>query len=187
MHYTLPIAKQRLHDVRRQLAQLEQREASQRTRLEQLEGGQSGARRAHSEAMKAKTRILAEFVAGLASQVEVDAARRLVDECATQMREAEELVTAVEADVRNITAQVERIHVDIGPAMTGAWRAVYEHLVANRPPEVDTYLSRLWAAARAAHGHADFGGILSAVHEQCDFTATEKNTRDRLAKEFLAA
>ena len=187
MKATLESAITQLQDVRRRLAQLEERAGSQRQRLEILESHYRAAQHAHSDAMTSKTRILGEFGAGSASQAEVDAARRVVDECATRMHEAEELVTAVEADLRNITTQTQKIQMDIGPTMTRAWRAVYEHLAANRPPEVDAYLAQLWAAAKTANGHADFAGILSAVREAYDFTAHEKGTREMLSREFLAA
>lgn len=186
MEYTLETATQRLHDVRRQLAQLEERAGSQRQRLAMLESQYRAAQRGHSEALAAKAATLAEFVAGSATQTQVDNARRVVDECVTQMRQAEELAAAVEADVRNITAQTQKFQMDIGPVTTRAWRAVYEHLAANRPPEVDAYLPRLWAAAKAAgDGHADFGAILGAVHQAFDFTASEQDTREMLSKEFF--
>ena len=103
MQYTLESATQRLLELRRQLAHLQQREASQRKRLEQLENDYRAAQRAHSEALMAKADTLGKFGAGWASQAEVDGARRLVDEEATRLGEKEELVRAVEADLQSIT------------------------------------------------------------------------------------
>ena len=72
MKYTLETTTQHVHDVRRQLAQLEERAGSQRQRFETLQSDYRAAQRAHSEATTAKTRILGEFGAGSASQAEVD-------------------------------------------------------------------------------------------------------------------
>jgi hypothetical protein len=185
MMYTLERAKELLQDVRRQLAHLERRAGSQRERLEQLEHDYREAQGAHSAALTAKSGVLGKFGAGTASQAEVDAARRLVDEAAARLAQKSELLSAVEADVESVNRQTQQIQNDIAPVTARAWRALFEHLAANRPPEVDAYLARLWAAAKAANGHADFGGILGAVHASYDFTSNEKAMQERLGKEFL--
>jgi seryl-tRNA synthetase len=184
---TLENARTQLHDLRRQLAQLEERAASQNKRLEILQSHSRAAQQAHAEALAAKAATLAQFGAGVVNQGQVDAARKTVDDMAARMAASAELLHAVESDLQSVTRDIQQLEMTLGPATTRAWRAVFEYLVGTRPPEVDSYLAQLHAAAVAANGVGDFGAILSAVRDAYDFTAAEKRTRELLSKEFLSA
>src|SRR5690242_9039450 len=146
MVYTLDAAVAKLHNIRNHLAELEERAANQHHRVQQLQREARSAHAAHVEAVAVKSATLAEFGAGYALQADVDRARRLVDVAARRVSEAEELVRAVESDLSKLAPQIQKLNTDIGTATHRAWQAMFHHLATNRPPEVDAYLERLWAA-----------------------------------------